>query len=57
MAESKEATLPGLTPEMARVVRLYLERAAMAVERIHYSRVYMAAFKKAALAVRNMKPD
>ena len=52
-----ERAPPTLTPEMARVVRLYLERAAMAIERIQYSRVYMAAFKKAAEAVRKMKPD
>ena len=58
MAEDQhEPPLPELDAVTARLVRLYLERAAMRVERMNYSMVYMKAFKKAAQVVRNCKPE
>lgn len=50
---------PALTmpPETARIVRLYLERVAMRIERISASPNYTTAYRAAARLVRDAKPD
>ena len=52
-----EITPPSLPPEVARLIRLYLERAAMKIERIQASPAYISAFKLAARILRESKPD
>ena len=48
---------PKYTPEVARIVRLVLERVAVKLERREGNRSYVGAYKIAAKMVRDAKPD
>jgi hypothetical protein len=56
--EDKDVPIPSsLDPATARIVRLYLERAARRVERYKASDSYMTALRIASRIVRESKPD
>jgi hypothetical protein len=48
---------PKHPPEIARIIRIELERIAGKVERLSGNDPYKAAFKKAARLIRDSKPD
>jgi len=53
---AQEKSLP-FDPETARIIRLYLERVALRIERMAANRTYTNALKIAARMVRDSKPD
>lgn len=46
-----------MPPETARLMRLYLERLALKIERIATNETYKSAFRTTARLVREAKPD
>lgn len=48
---------PKHSPEIARILRLELERIALRLERLRGNSNYVAAYKNAARIVRDAKPD
>lgn len=48
---------PGYTPEVARIIRVVLERVALKLDRRDGNKSYVAAYKIAAKMVRDAKPD
>ena len=56
--DALEEELPSkMPPEIARILRLHLERLASRLDRVQASHVYMSAFRRAAKMVRESKPD
>ena len=55
MSDTADSELVAL--RVAREIRIALERAAEAVERLSGDRHYQAAWKKAARTIRGLKPD
>lgn len=55
--EDKQPKSYALTPEAARLVRVYLERVATALERAAGSTTYKSAHRNAAKIIRRLKPD
>lgn len=54
--EEEKKSLP-LTPDVARLVRLYMERVAVKLEQQHSSYSYKSALRHAVRCIRALKPD